>query len=118
MREGDRPSRSWMASLRAKVSYSRSRVKCSCNVLPHFEIRARLEARIVTIEGERAVDVHLLGHRVHAERISTPEHDVRHLSGFERARASRDTQRLRGIRSDPGDGVGGPDLDACILTGR
>src|SRR3712207_8929343 len=61
-----------------------------------LEIRLRLVARIVAVVDERAVDVHLLGLGVDAERVGAPDHHVGHLPGLEAAgRSEEHTSELQ-----------------------
>src|SRR4051812_16295194 len=76
---------------------------CSRARLSKQEVRPRLRRRVGTIELELAVDEHLLGQRVHAERRAVPDHHVAHLAGLERARELIDTECARRIRREPAD---------------
>src|SRR6185503_7154991 len=70
--------------------------------LAHFEIAP---PRLSALEDERAVDPHLLGQRVHGERVSIPEYYVRVLAWLERADPVIDPERPRWVHCDPADHV-------------
>src|SRR5882672_12904445 len=88
-------------------------VKSSLARLPELEVRSRLVARVVTVIGQRAVDEHFLCNGVDAERVAAPDDEVGHLPRHERAGLFGDAERFRGIRRDPGDGVGARNGNAC-----
>src|SRR5687767_2419057 len=80
-----------------------SRMKGSCARLAELEIGSRLEAAIVPVVDQRAVDKDALGDRVHAERIGAPHHDIGHLARLETASPVGDTQCTGRIRCNPRD---------------
>src|SRR5690349_16984889 len=81
-----KPLSSWILNQVQDDGLSGPSLHISFTRLAELEVADRPQFGVLRIVQHRAVDPHLVGPRIGAERIAVPQDDVGHLSGLQAAR--------------------------------